>query len=74
MCDVLHQNRDTYNETVKSIVYDKLDRDDDQMQTINELGLFSDDPIPKMGNPIDSLASYMAKRLTYGKKYYYNLV
>ena len=33
---------------------------------MNRLGLFSDDPIDKLGNPLDSLASSLAKRLTYG--------
>lgn len=36
MCDLMHQNRDTYVETVKSIVYDRLGRDDDQIKTIEE--------------------------------------
>ena len=34
MCDLTHQNRDTYVETVKSTVYDRLGRDDDQIKTI----------------------------------------
>lgn len=38
MCDLTHQNRDTYVETVKSIVYDRLGRDDDQIKTIEEYG------------------------------------
>lgn len=66
MCDLTNQSRDTYIETVKAVVHDKLNRDDQQMQTIEELGLFSDDPIDKLGNPLDSLASSLAKRLTYG--------
>ena len=30
------------------------------------LGLFSNDPVPNMGNSLDSLAEYMSKRLIYG--------
>jgi alpha-aminoadipic semialdehyde synthase len=66
MCDLMSINRDTYSETVKARVYERLDRDDEQMATIEELGLLSDDPLPKLGNPIDSLAFYMSKRLGFG--------
>ena len=36
MCDLTNQSRDTYIETVKAVVHDKLNRDDQQMQTIEE--------------------------------------
>ncbi len=36
MCDILNTNRDTYTDSVKAIVYDKLNRDDNQMKTIEE--------------------------------------
>jgi len=36
MCDITHQTRDTYVDTVKSIVYDRLGRDDDQLATLEE--------------------------------------
>jgi alpha-aminoadipic semialdehyde synthase len=43
-----------------------LGQDEDKLNTVEEIGLFSDDLVIKMGNPLDTLANYMAKRFAYG--------
>lgn len=65
MCDLLHLNRDTYYENVKSVILEKLDHNTHQMNAIEELGLLSEELVVKSGNPLDSLAIFMAKRLAY---------
>lgn len=65
MCDLLHLNRDTYYENVKSAILEKLDQNVHQMQAIEELGLLTEELVVKSGNPLDSLAIFMNKRLAY---------
>jgi alpha-aminoadipic semialdehyde synthase len=66
MCDLLHVNRDMYYENVKAVILEKLDYNGNQMHAIEELGLLSEELVTKLGNPLDSLAIFMAKRLAYG--------
>lgn len=67
MCDLLHLNRDTYYENVKSVISERLDHNAHQLNAIEELGLLTEELVVKSGNPLDSLAAFMAKRLAYGK-------
>lgn len=66
LCDITNQSRDTYYENIKSHVFELLGQDEDKLNTVEEIGLFSDDLVIKMGNPLDTLANYMAKRFAYG--------
>jgi len=65
MCDLVGQNREMYYDNLKSILFEKLNQNKDQIETIEELGLLSDELIPKCGNPVDSLSFFLAKRLVY---------
>ena len=67
MCDLLHIDRETYYENIKGTIFGKLNQDANLLNAIEELGLLSEDLVDKMGNPLDSLALYMAKRLAYSK-------
>ena len=66
MCDLLHLNRDTYYDNVRNVILEKLDHNVAQMNAVEELGLLSEELVTKLGNPLDSLAIFMAKRLAYG--------
>jgi alpha-aminoadipic semialdehyde synthase len=66
ICDLTHQSRDSYYENVKSHVFDLVGQDEAKLQTVEELGLLSEDLVTKMGNPLDTLATYMSQKLAYG--------
>jgi hypothetical protein len=36
MCDITSQNRDTYYENIKRVIYDKLNQDQERLETIEE--------------------------------------
>ncbi|CAF2100508.1 unnamed protein product [Rotaria magnacalcarata] len=66
MCDLLSLKRDTPTNTLRSVIHQKL-QNDNQLQTIEQLGLLSEDVcIEKRSNPLDTLSNWLAKRLTYG--------
>lgn len=67
ICDLIHLSRDSYYENVKASCFSLFNQDEQQLNAIEELGLLSDDLVDKLGNPLDSLASYLAKRLSYKK-------
>lgn len=65
MCLKFGKSDDILSDSLKDLVYEKLDRDDFKMNTVSELGLLDDDLIDKRNTPIDTLSNYLTKRLAY---------
>ncbi|UJR16111.1 hypothetical protein I4U23_003023 [Adineta vaga] len=66
MCDLMNLKRDTPINTLRSALFEKL-QDENQVQTIEQLGLLSDDTVvEKRSTPLDTLSIWLAKRLAYG--------
>lgn len=68
MCDLVQIARDSLYSNLKHALFDALNQDQTQLESLEEMGLLSDDLIPKMGNPLDSLANYLAKRMAFGPR------
>ncbi|CAF1287667.1 unnamed protein product [Adineta steineri] len=66
MCDLLSLKRDTSLNTLRTTIHQRL-QNENQLQTIEELGLLSDDTnIEKRSNPLDTISGWLSKRLSYG--------
>ncbi|CAF1277287.1 unnamed protein product, partial [Didymodactylos carnosus] len=65
MCDLVDEHRSTSVDNLKNLISNKLNNEE-QLHTIEDLGLLSDDIIDKRENPLDTLSNYLSKRLAYG--------
>merc|ERR1712029_1324953 len=66
MCHVCSQSTNMFYDNIKEILFDRLESEK-IVKTMEDLGLFSDEPISKKGTPIDTLSYHLNKRLLYGK-------
>ncbi|KAK7102549.1 alpha-aminoadipic semialdehyde synthase, mitochondrial-like [Littorina saxatilis] len=66
LCQAFGKSQNTLAESIMDLISEKVRGDKQQLDTIVNLGLLSDDLIDKKGTPIDTLSNYLAKRLAYG--------
>ncbi|XP_059138929.1 alpha-aminoadipic semialdehyde synthase, mitochondrial-like [Physella acuta] len=66
MCTKFDKSGDILTDSLKDLIFDRLDHDPKKLDVIVRLGLIDDDPVDKRGTPIDTLSNYLAKRLSYG--------
>ncbi|CAF0842961.1 unnamed protein product [Rotaria sordida] len=65
MCDLLNLKRDTSINTLRSTILQRL-QNESQLETIDQLGLLSEDIlVEKCSNPLDTLSTWLAKRLAF---------
>lgn len=67
VCDVLGKSRDTFYDSLRDMVYERVGNSERRLQTIIDLGLLDDTVVDKKGTPIDTLCHYLAKKLAYEK-------
>ncbi|CAG2186034.1 AASS [Mytilus edulis] len=65
VCDVMGKSPDTFYDSVKDMVFERVGHSEKKLQTIIDLGLLDDQVIDKKGTPIDTLCHYLAKKLAY---------
>ncbi|KAL8567459.1 hypothetical protein ACOMHN_010050 [Nucella lapillus] len=66
LCQYFGKPQDILTESLQDLVYSKLGHNKGQLDVIVGLGLTSDDIIDKKGTPIDTLSTYLAKKLAFG--------
>ena len=54
MCHVCNQSENLFYDNLKDVLLDRLESEK-IVKTMEDLGLFSDDPISKKGTPIDTV-------------------
>lgn len=65
LADMLGHQQDIALANLKMIVYQKLEKSDERLRAIIELGLLEDEPIEKYGTPFDTLREWIIKRYSY---------
>lgn len=70
LSELLGKNRNILTDSVRDLVFDKVDRRDSRLRCVEELGLLSDEEIDKRLTPLDTISNYMAKRLAFGPDEY----
>uniref|UniRef100_F6ZU97 Saccharopine dehydrogenase n=3 Tax=Ciona intestinalis TaxID=7719 RepID=F6ZU97_CIOIN len=63
---ILGGGSDISEEDLQQLVYKCVDENDHRLQTIIGLGLLSENIVPKLKSPLQSLAAHLATKLTYG--------
>jgi len=66
MCHLTNQSDSIFLDNLKEILLDRLG-DKKTLKTLEDLGFLSDEPIAKMGSPLDSMSAHLAGRLNYAK-------
>ncbi|KAK3738778.1 hypothetical protein RRG08_035658 [Elysia crispata] len=66
MCTKFDKSGDILADSLKDLIYERLEKDESKLNCILNLGLISEDVIDKKGSPIDTLSNYLAKKLAYG--------
>ncbi|XP_074644875.1 alpha-aminoadipic semialdehyde synthase, mitochondrial-like [Tubulanus polymorphus] len=66
MCTLVGKPTDIFVDTLRNAVFDHLDKDEQQMQMVEQLGLISDDVIDKRGTPVETLAEHLNTLLAFG--------
>jgi len=65
MCSVVGKPQDIIVENLKDALLDRLGGKMENLQVVVDLGLLDDEPIDKQGSPLDSLSTYLSRRLVY---------
>lgn len=65
LADMLGHQQDISVANLKMFVHQKLNKSDERLKSIMDLGLFEDEPLKKFGTPFDTLREYMIKRYSY---------
>lgn len=64
---ILSERReDVSDEDLQTIIYDQVDQEVTRLKAINQLGLMSDEPVAKVGTPMNALAEHLSRKLAYG--------
>merc|ERR1712203_1052476 len=66
MCHLTNQSDSIFLDNLKEILLDRLG-DPKTLKTLEDLGFLSDEPIAKMGSPLDSMSTHLSGRLNYAK-------
>ncbi|XP_029471025.1 alpha-aminoadipic semialdehyde synthase, mitochondrial [Rhinatrema bivittatum] len=66
LCNILGIPTSASEDTLKEVVYSKLDKDDVQLEAVAWLGLLGDEPVPASESIVDALAKHMEMKLSYG--------
>merc|ERR1719489_331066 len=67
MCHLTNQSDSIFLDNLKEILLDRRLGDKKTLKTLEDLGFLSDEPIAKMGSPLDSMSAHLAGRLNYAK-------
>jgi alpha-aminoadipic semialdehyde synthase len=62
---IVGKPQDIIVENLKDALLDRLGGKMENLQVVVDLGLLDDEPIDKQGSPLDSLSTYLSRRLVY---------
>ncbi|CAH1783508.1 unnamed protein product [Owenia fusiformis] len=65
LCNTFGTSMDILPDSLRELVFDRVDQEDIRMNCIEKLGLFEDTLIDKRHTPLDTLSNYLTKRLSY---------
>ncbi|NP_001085980.1 aminoadipate-semialdehyde synthase L homeolog isoform X2 [Xenopus laevis] len=66
LCHLLNVSTSTSTDTFKELVYNKLDKDDSNMEALQWFGLLSEEPVPVADSIVDALAKHLEIMLSFG--------
>lgn len=67
LCELMGKSPDILVDSLKDLIYGRLECNQQRLDCIEDLGLLDDELIEKCGTPIDTLSHYLAKRLSFKK-------
>ncbi|GAB1600841.1 alpha-aminoadipic semialdehyde synthase, mitochondrial-like isoform X2 [Argonauta hians] len=67
MCELLGKSPDILVDSLKDLIYGRLECNAERLAFIENLGLLKEELIEKRGTPLDTISNYLAKLLSYKK-------
>uniref|UniRef100_A0A452RMJ9 Alpha-aminoadipic semialdehyde synthase, mitochondrial n=1 Tax=Ursus americanus TaxID=9643 RepID=A0A452RMJ9_URSAM len=66
LCDLVGISPSSKHDVLKEAVFEKLGRDNTQLEATEWLGLLGDEQVPQAESVVDALSKHLARKLSYG--------